>query len=88
MNILPSLPEVCKLDLHPLVDDPSDRHQVLCDCRNVKHIHEFPFLPDMAQGNFSHIRDRMRSVVSGCDYSRLHRFFQVQEPLLVARHVV
>ena len=28
-------PEVCKPDLHPLVDDLSDRHQVLRDCRNV-----------------------------------------------------
>ena len=69
-------PEVCKLDLYPLIDDLSDRDQVLHDCRNVQHVHEFPFLPDMAQGNFSDIRDGMRSVVSGCDYSPLHRFLK------------
>ena len=71
-------PEVCKPDLHPLVNDLSDRHQVLCDCHNVKHVHEFPFLPEMAQGNFSDIRDRMQSVVSDYDYSRLHRFFRYE----------
>ena len=49
---------------------------------------KFPFLPDMAEGNFSDIRDRMRSVVSCCDYSRLCRFLQVREPLLMARHMV
>ena len=77
MNILPSLPEVCKLDLHPLVDDLSDRYQVLRDFRTVLHVNEFPFLPDMTQGNFTGIRNRMRSVVSGCDYSRLHRFLKI-----------
>ena len=28
-------PEMGEPDLHPLVDDLSDRHQVLRDCRNV-----------------------------------------------------
>ena len=32
---LDEAPEVCKPHLHPLVDDLSNRHQVLCDCRNV-----------------------------------------------------
>ena len=81
-------PEVCKPDLHPLVDDLSDLDQVLRNCRNVQHVHDLPFLPDMAQRNFSDIRDGMWSVVSGCDYSWLHWFFQVREPLLMACHVV
>ena len=32
---LDEAPEVCKPDLHPLVDDLSYRHQVLQDCRDV-----------------------------------------------------
>ena len=80
--------EVRKPNLHPLVDDLFDRDQVLRDCRNVQHVHEFPFLRDMAKGNFSDIRDRMQSVVSGCDYSGVLRFFQVREPLLMARHMI
>ena len=74
---LDEAPEVCKIDLHPLVDDLSDRYQVLRDCRSVLHVHEFPFLPDMTEGNFTDIRDQMRSVVSGCDYSRLHLFLKI-----------
>jgi hypothetical protein len=60
--------KVRKPDLHPLVDDLSDRDQVLRNRRNVQHIHELPFLSDAAQGNFSDIRDLMRSAVSSRNY--------------------
>ena len=69
--------EVREPNLHPLVHDLSDRDQVLRNRRNVQHVHKFPFLPDMAQGNFSDIRNRMRSVISGRDYSGVLRFLEV-----------
>jgi hypothetical protein len=61
--------EVRKPNLHPLVDDFSDRDQVLRNRRNMQHVHEFPFLPNLAQGNFSDVRILIRSVISGRDYS-------------------
>jgi hypothetical protein len=67
--------KVRKPNLHPLVDDLSDRDQVLRNRRNVQHIHEFPFLPDTAQGNFFDVRNRMRSVISDRDHFGVLRFF-------------
>jgi hypothetical protein len=80
--------EVCKSDLHSLVDDLSDRDQVLRNRRNVQHVHKFPFLSDAAQGNFSDVRNLVRSVVSSRDYSGGLRFLQVRKPLLMTRHVI
>ena len=56
---LDKAPKVGESDLHPLVDDLNDRHQVLCYCQDVQLVHEFSLLPDMAKGNFSDMFDRM-----------------------------
>ena len=32
---LDEAPEMRESNLHPLVDDLSDRHQILCDCRDM-----------------------------------------------------
>jgi hypothetical protein len=59
--------EVCKPNLHSVVDDLSHRDQVMRNRRNMQHVHKFPFLSDAAQGNFFDVRNWMRSVVSSSD---------------------
>ena len=51
--------EVCELDLHPLVDDLSNRHQVLRDCLDVHDVYQSPFLPDIAQGDITDMLNGM-----------------------------
>ena len=52
-------PEVVEPDLHPLIDDLADRHQVFCDHRDVQHVHKPPLLSDMTQGDITDMSDHM-----------------------------
>ena len=45
---LDEAPKMREPDLHPLVDDLSDRHHILRDNLSERvNVHEFPFLPDI-----------------------------------------
>ena len=69
--------------------DPSNISRFLTMCRKLHDIiHEFPFLPDVGEGNFSDMFDGMRSVVSRLNQSLRFQFVQVQESFLVTRHMI
>ena len=66
--------EMRESNLHPLVDNLSDRHQVF---RDMQQVDEFSFLPHVAKGNFTDMFNGMRSVVANLDHSFIFRFLQV-----------
>ena len=61
--------EMRESNLHTLVDDLNNRHRVFRYCRDMQHVHEFPFLLEVAEGNFADMFDGVRSVVSLFDHS-------------------
>ena len=70
---------VSKLNLHSLIHDLDDQHQVLRYRRYMQDIaHDF-LLVDMAQGNISNMLDGMW----GVDYPRLLQLLEKGEPVFV-----